>query len=187
MADKKAEAAATADKGKDEAGAESPAPKKKLPIKTVGIVAGLMIAEAVAVVVLLGSGSPKSSHGEVAEVQLHDDESEKTSEVELVNDKFQNMTSGQAWVWQVSVFLQVKNKNTERVEAVLEQRRAEIREGLSQIIGKARHTQLSEPEKQSLTRQIASFLERLDGMTEDGKSIIERVIFADCRGFPMSY
>lgn len=185
MADKKPDAAP--EKGKDQPAADSPPPKKKLPIKTVGIVAGLMVAEAAAVFVLLGSGKPKASHGEVAETALHDDESEKTSEIELVNDKFQNMTTGQAWVWQVAIYLQVKNKNVERVEAVLEQRRAEIREGLSQIIGKARHSQLSEPEKQSLTRQIASFLERLDGITADGKSVIERVIFADCRGFPTMY
>ena len=73
------------------------------------------------------------------------------------------------------------------IESVLEQRSAEIREGMLQIIGKARHTQLTEPEKQTLTRQIASFLERLDGMTVEGKSVIERVIFADCRGFPTNY
>lgn len=186
MADKKADAAPA--KGKDEAGAEAAAPpKKKLPIKTIGIVAGLMIVEAVAVFALLGAGSPKASHGETAAAEMHDDESEKTTELELVTDKFQNMTTGQAWVWQVSIFLQIKNKNSERVEAVLEQRRAEIREGLSQIIGKARHTQLTEPEKQTLTRQIGSFLERLDGMTVDGKTVIERVIFADCRGFPTNY
>jgi flagellar basal body-associated protein FliL len=182
MADKKAEAAPAPEKGKEEA-----APKKKLPIKVIGIVAALMIAEGAAVVVLLGSGSPKASHGETTAAELHDDESEKTSEIELVSDKFQNMTTGQAWVWQVSIFLQVRNKNSERVQAVLEQRNAEIREGLSQIIGRARHTQLSEPEKPTLSRQIASFLEKLDGITVDGKSVVERVIFADCRGFPTSY
>lgn len=182
MADKKAEAAPAAEKAKDEA-----PPKKKLPIKTIGIVAGLMVAEAGAVFTIFGAGGPKASHGETPEAVLHDDESEKTSEIELVNDKFQNMTTGQAWVWQISIYLQVKNKNAERVEAVLEQRRAEIREGISQIVGRARHTQLTEPEKQTLTRQVASYLEKLDGMTDDNKSIIERVIFADCRGFPTAY
>lgn len=189
MADKKSDAAN--EKPKDEAGGDGSATaasgKKKLPIKTIGIVAALMVAEAVAVFVLLGSGAPKSSHGEVVATELHDDESEKTTEIELVTDKFQNMTTGQAWVWQVSIFLQVKNKNSDRVQAVLEQRRAEIREGLLQIIGKARHTQLTEPEKPTLTRQIGSFLDRLDGMTTDGKSAIERVMFADCRGFPTNY
>jgi flagellar basal body-associated protein FliL len=182
MADKKPDAAPAADKA-----AEQAPPKKKLPIKTIGIVAGIMIAEAVAVFMLLGSGSPKASHGETPAAELHDDDSEKTTEIELVSDKFQNMTTGQAWVWQISIFLKVKNKNSERVEEVLQQRRAEIREGLLQIIGKARHTQLTEPEKQTLSRQIASFLERLDGMTVDGKSVIERVIFADCRGYPTQF
>lgn len=184
MADKKADAAPAPEKGKEEASAPA---KKKLPVKTIGIVAGIMVLEGVAVFMLLGSGAPKASHGETPAAELHDDESDKTTEIELVTDKFQNMTTGQAWVWQISIFLQVKNKNSERVEEVLEQRRAEIREGLLQIIGKARHTQLVEPEKQTLTRQIASFLEHLDGMTVDEKSVIERVIFADCRGFPTQY
>lgn len=182
MADKKAEAAPAAEKG-----TEAAPPKKKLPINSIGIVAGLMVAEAAGVFVILGAGGPKASHGETPEAVLHDDESEKTTEIELVNDKFQNMTTGQAWVWQVSIYLQVKNKHAERVEAVLEQRKAEIREGISQIIARARHTQLTEPEKQTLTRQVASYLEKLEGMTEDNKSVIERVIFADCRGFPTAY
>mgnify|MGYP000437791746 CR=1 FL=1 len=182
MSEKKPDAAPPPDKA-----AEAAPAKKKLPIKTIGMVAGLMIVEAVAVFVLVGGGSPKASHGETAAAELHDDEGEKTAEVELISDKFQNMTTGQAWVWQVAIFLQVKNKNSDRVDAVLEQRRAEIREGLSQIIGKARHTQLTEPEKQTLSRQVGSFLEKLDSMTVDGKSVIERVIFADCRGFPTQY
>lgn len=182
MADKKSEAAPAPEKG-----TEAPAPKKKLPIKTIGIVAGLMVAEAGAVFAILGAGGPKASSGATPEAVLHDDESEKTTEIELVNDKFQNMTTGQAWVWQVSIYLQVKNKNAERVEAVLEQRKAEIREGISQIIARARHTQLTEPEKQTLTRQVASYLDTLEGMTDDHKSIVERVIFADCRGFPTAY
>jgi flagellar basal body-associated protein FliL len=182
MADKKAEAPAASDKPKDDAPA-----KKKLPVKTIGIIAGLMIAEGAAVFVIMGAGKPKASHGETPEAALHDDDSEKTTEIELVTDRFQNMTTGQAWVWSVSIFLQVRNKNAEQVELVLEQRNAEIREGVSQIIGRARHTQLSEPEKQTISRQIASFLEKLDGMMVDDKPVVERVIFADCRGFPTSF
>ena len=182
MSEKKADTAPPPEKGK----AEAP-PKKKLPIKIIGIIAVLMIAEGAGVFVLMGAKSPKAGHGETTAAELKDDESEKTTELELISDKFQNMTTGQAWVWQISIFLQVKNKNSERMSAVLERRRAEIREGLSQIIGKARHTQLTEPEKQTLTRQIGSFLEKLEGVTTDGKSVIERVIFADCRGFPTAY
>ena len=183
MSEKKAEAAPPAEKTDEKA-----PPKKKLPIKTIGIVAVMMIVEGIGVFVVVGGGGgAKAGHAETSAATLKDDESEKTAEVELISDKFQNMTTGQAWVWQISIFLQVKNKNSERISAVLEQRHAEIREGLSQIIGKARHTQLTEPEKQTLSRQIGSFLEKLEGVTIDGKTVIERVIFADCRGFPTSY
>lgn len=182
MADKKAEAAPPAKEG-----ATAAPEKKKLPLKVVLVVAGIMAVEAGAVFMIASMGAPKASHAEATHAELHDDESEKTQEIELVTDKFQNMTTGQAWVWQISIYLQVKNKHADRVYGVLEQRSAEIREGLSQIIGRARHTQLTEPEKQTLTRQIAAFLDKLDGMTEEGKSIVERVIFADCRGFPTNF
>lgn len=182
MSDKKPESAA---EKKPEAaeGAEAAPAKKKLPIKTVGIVAVLMVVEAVGVMVVVGSGKPAAGHAATEEAHLVDDDSEKTQELELVTDKFQNMTSGQPWVWDVSIFLQVKNKNAEAVQGVLDQRQAELKEGLGQIIGRARHSQLTEPERQTLTRQVGAYLEKLEGMTQDGKTLIERVIIAKCRGF----
>lgn len=183
MSEKKPDAAATDKK------AEAPADggKKKLPIKVIGIVAGLMIAEGAAVYVLLGTGKPQESHADAHVEHLVEDDSEKTQELELVSDRFQNMTSGQAWVWDLSVFLQVKNKNSDQVAAVLEQRQAELREGLAQIVGRARHTQLTEPERQTLIRQIAAYLDKIEGLSADGKPLIERVIIAKCRGFAADY
>lgn len=182
MSDKKPDAKAEAPK--EQKAGEAEAPKKKLPIKAIGIVAVLMIAEAGAVFFVLGSGKPKEAAAEVDPAHLVDDESEKTQEVELVADRFQNLTTGRAWVWDVQIVAQVKNKNADHVSEIFEQRAAELKEGLSQIMGRARHTQLIEPEKQSLIRQISAFLDKVDGMTHDGHSMIERVFIPKCRGFP---
>lgn len=181
MSEKKSDAAAPA-KAEEGADAAKPA-KKKLPIKTIAIVAVLMAVEGAAVFVVLGSGTPASGHAATDPAHLVDDDSDKTQEIELVSDKFQNLTSGHPWVWDVSIFLQVKNKNAETVQGVLDQRQAEIKEGLGQIIGRARHSQLTEPERQTLTRQVGAYLEKLEGITADGKPLLERVIIAKCRGF----
>ena len=180
--DKKAEAPAP-----DPKAAEAK-PKKGLPIKTIGVVVAIMVLEAVAVVVVLGLfGGPKESKAGVEEHALVDDESNKTKEIELVEDKFQNLTTGRVWVWDVSVFVQVKNKHSERVEKVLEQRGAEIKEGVGQIISKAQHAQLKEPERQSINRQFASFLEKIVGADDEGKPLIERVLIPKCRGYPADF
>jgi flagellar basal body-associated protein FliL len=167
--------------------AEAPA-KKGLPVKTLAIVAVLMIVEAAVVVFALGLLGPQASHAQTEQKNVAHDDSEDTMEIEVVSDKFQNLSTGRVWVWDLSVYLQVKNKNAETVKGVMEQRSAEIKEGISQIISRAQHTQLKEPERQTLIRQIGAFLEKLRGMTDsDGKPLVERVMIPKCRGFPSDF
>lgn len=162
--------------------------KKGLPIKVIAIVAVIMVLEAVAVVFVLGMlGGPKKSEAQVDPATLHHDESNEIQEIELVDDKWQNLTTGRVWIWDVAVVIQVKNKNVERVEKVLEQRGNQIREGVGQIVSKAQHAQLKEPERQSINRQIAAYLEKVVGTSDEGQSLVERVIIPKCRGFPADF
>src|SRR4051794_1377212 len=112
-----------ADKPKQEKPAEgaSAAPAKKgLPIKTIGIIAALMLIEGVGVFFVLGAlGGPKASKAETDPKALMEDTSDKITEMQLLareDEKFQNLTSGQVWVWNVSVWVQLKKKNTDRIE-----------------------------------------------------------------------
>jgi flagellar basal body-associated protein FliL len=168
------------------------APKKKgLPLKTIIIIAALMLVEGVGVFFVFGAlGGPKSSKAETNTKELAHDDSDETSEIRLLekeDEKFQCHSSGQVWVWTVSVYIQVKNKNSEHVEHVLETRKAEIKEGLSQIIGRAQIAQLKEPERQSLNRQITALLEKIMGQDTEGKPLIERILIPTCSGYPASY
>lgn len=172
-----------------ESTSEADAPAKKgLPIKTLAIVAVLMVVEAAVVVFALGLMGPQASHAQTEQKDVAHDDSEDTMEIEVVSDKFQNLSTGRVWVWDLSIYLQVKNKNAEHVKAVMEQRSAEIKEGISQIISRAQHNQLKEPERQTLIRQIGAFLEKLRGMTDsDGRPLVERVMIPKCRGFPSDF
>jgi flagellar basal body-associated protein FliL len=182
MADKKEKPAEQASKE----GAEAAPAKKGLPIKTIAVIAVVMAVEAAAIVLVMGMLSPKASEAAPPKELIHDD-TQEIREIQIISDKFQNMNTGKVWVWDIDVYVQVKEKNAERVEKVLEQRSAEIKEGLSQIVSRAQHAHLKEPERQSLNRQFAAYLERVLGTDADGKPLIDRLLIPKCRGFPADF
>ena len=90
-------------------------PARKLPIKALAIVAVLMGVEAGAVVFAMGLLGPSASQAGAETHELVEDDSEETIEIEVGSDKYQNLSTGRVWVWDLSVFMQVKNKNAESV------------------------------------------------------------------------
>lgn len=169
-------------------GGEDAAPAKKggLPIKTIGIIGAVMALEAGALYFVFGMSSAQKSSAEVHEL-VHDD-SEELDEIEIIADEvFQNMQTGKVWVWSISVYAQVKRKDVEYVETMLTQRRAEIREGLSQIVGRAQHAQLKEPDRQTLNRQFTALIERIVKPDDHGKPRIQRLLIPKCTGYPADF
>jgi len=162
--------------------AEAPA-KKKPPIKMIGIVAGLMAAEGAGVYLFVGmTGShPKSAEAKV-EGAL-EQAAQEAVEIELVDEKFQNMQTGHVWVWDVAIAIKAKQRNAKYIGEQLEKRAAEISEAISQIFRRAQHSQLIEPELTTINRQIAAYLDTIikpDDTT--GASRVERVIIPKCKG-----
>lgn len=163
--------------------AEGAAPaKKKSPIATIGLVAGIMVAEAAVLYVLLGKTSAQPATAE-AHVAGHDEaEKKETVEIELLDEKFQNMQTGKTWMWDVQIVLKVKQKNEELITPELEKRASEIKEGLAQVFRRAQHSHLVEPELITVNRQVHAFMDRLLGLDPEGHSRIERVLIPRCRG-----
>lgn len=176
-----------ADKKPQPAPAQEAAPTKKLPIKSIVAIAGIMAVEAGVFIAVLGMGGPQKGQAAEQKAQLVDDAGEQTQELLIVDDKFQNLQTGRVWIWDTAVYVQVKNKSAEQVKKTLERRSAEIKEGVSQIISRAQHAQLKEPERQTLNRQITAFLETIFEPGADGKPMIERVLIPKCRGFPADF
>lgn len=166
----------------------SPAPKKKgLPLKTILVVLGLLVAEGAAVVgFVMFSGSPETVKG--GELELTPvDELESVSELMIVRDKFPNHHTGRVWLWDIEVQVQVKQKHKERVEKVLQDRGAEIKTGISQIIRTAHQNHLQEPNLETLTRQLTQYLREVFGSDADGDPRIQRVLLPNCVGFPADF
>jgi hypothetical protein len=88
------------------------------------------------------------------------------------------------WVWEAAIYARVKNKDAAAVQAILDRKGAEIKEGISQIIGRAQLAQLKEPDRQTLNRQFSTFLDKLLAGDSGADPLIERVLIPKCRGFP---
>jgi len=160
--------------------------KKKPPIKVLAIVAGLMIAEGAGVYLFVGLTGPKAQTAS-AEVKGADAKDEhEFVEIELVDEKFQNLQTGDVWVWDIAIALKVKKKYETYVQGELEKRSAEIKEGISQIVRRAQHSQLREPDLTTINRQVTAYLNTIiepDPATTSSR--IERVLIPKCKGLQL--
>lgn len=166
------------------AAAEAAPAKKKPPIKMIGIVGGMMVAQGVGVYMLAKMTSPKSA---VADVQVHTDDKSHESYVEipLIEEKFQNLQSGRPFIWDVSIVLKVKAKDETFVTELLQKQANEVKEGISLIFRRAPHTQLMEAGLETLNRQIYAYLNNeVIEKDAEGKPRVSRVLIPKCKGFP---
>lgn len=155
---------------------------KKLGIKTLAMIAAMMVAEGAGVYFLV---SMTSGSGASAMDITGTDEAgrEQTKEILLIEDRFPNVTSGTVWLWDTAVYLQVRNKNAERVEKIMAQREAEIKEGIARIFRKAEDRHLrDDPGLETITRQLTAYLNDTFGTDRDDLPLIERVIIPKCTG-----
>ncbi|MFZ4574072.1 MAG: hypothetical protein ACOYN0_06720 [Phycisphaerales bacterium] len=169
----------------ENAEAASAPPAKKPPVMAIGIVAGLMIAEAAVVYFVVGATGPKPA--EATDVHLDEGgghDTEASVEVPLIEEKFQNLQTGRVWLWDVEMFLKVKAKNEEFVTAQLETRQAEIKEEISMIFRRAQHSNLKEPGLETVKRQVSAYLAHALGKDAEGHERFERVVVPKCKGFP---
>ncbi|MEM1329325.1 MAG: flagellar basal body-associated FliL family protein [Planctomycetota bacterium] len=162
--------------------------KKKSPMMTMIIVGVVMVIEAVVVaglVMFSGMGPSSASAKDIEGIEQAD--REKMVEIKLVESKFPNNTRGTTWLWDTEVYLQVRQKNEERITGVLEDRKAEIHSGIRLIFSQIHDSQLQEPGSQTITRQLAAFVNEVFGEDADGNPRIERVLLTKLAGFPADF
>jgi len=157
----------------------APAGKKKLPIKTIAIVAVCLLVEGVAISgVFMLSGKPHDANAKVdhAAADLAADQ-EKPVELSVITDKFQNTRSGRTYLYDTEIFVVVKTKNKVKVEAQLKATAAQINNDITMIFRAAEPAHLLEPTLATLNRQIRAALdERVGKDTVEGKPLIDEVV-----------
>lgn len=165
--------------------AEAPAKKGGFSMKTAAIVGGIMAAEAAGVFMVARMTSPAPAEG--ADVHLHGADSpdeNATREVPLVDDKLQNMQTGRVWIWDTQIVLKVKAADEPAVKDLLENKKAEVAEGVAMIFRRAQHAHLKEPGLETINRQVAAFVNQMIGKDPEGHNRVLRVVIPRCRGFP---
>jgi len=173
---------------KKDQGAEGAGAKKKPPIKVIGLVAVMMIVEAVGVFVLVSATAKKPAAAGAAEiVGLNEVDHNAAVEIPLLDEKFQNMQTGGVWIWDTEIILKVKEKNAEYVAEQLEKRAAELKEGVAMIFRRAQHNQLREPGLETINRQLSAYMNKLLGNDAENEPRVERVLIPRCRGFPANF
>ncbi|MHA7812422.1 MAG: hypothetical protein ACX94C_03365 [Phycisphaerales bacterium] len=160
------------------------APKKGGGMKTVLIVAALMLLEAGGLFVLINAmGGPSAV--DASELQgLEGTGAEAPVEVELVSDQFQNMQTGRVWEWRAQIYLRVRQKNVDEISRIMERDAAMLKEGISMIFGRAQDRHLREPGRETLTRQLTTYLNEIFGYDADELPLIDRVLIPELKGFP---
>lgn len=172
----------------DKQGAEKSESKKGgLSPKLIGIIAGIMLVEAALVVVVMkfAAGPSSASAMELEGAQLAD--LEAFSELKLLGSRFQNLSTGRVWDWEVEIFLKVRQKNIEHVTKVLERRQAEIQSGIAMIYRKAQHSHLKEPGLQTVSRKLNAFMNGVLGEDPEGEPYFAELLVTQNDGYPSDF
>jgi len=151
--------------------------------KLLAVILAIMAIEGVGVFlfVTMMSSTPKDA---AAEIVSDAEDPEALVEIMLTEEQYQNMTSNQVWIWEAEIYIKVRRKNQDFVQSQLEQRSAEIQEGITQIFRRAKLTELREPDFRTGSRQLTALVNEVFGNDADGLPRVERLVIAKLRGFP---
>lgn len=161
----------------------APAAKSKPPIKLIAIVGAIMVLEGAGVAMFVSMTGKAPDQAHAADLNTGPEQDlDRTIEVPLMEEKFQNLQTGRVWFWDTSIVLVIKASNETLVNDELDRRKAEIAEGISMLFRKAQHGQLKEPGLETINRQLTSHMNRILGKDAEGNDRLVRVVIPKCRG-----
>lgn len=169
------------------ADAEAPAaaPEKKAGGKKGFMVtAVLLLVEAVVIVgamMMVGGPAPVEAKEMLDHVTP---EEEMVVEVQALEDRLSNDKMGMTYIYPTEIYVQVKQKHAEHIEAELEQFRNEIRSEIGAIWKTAEPTHFQEPKMESLTRRVEALLkERFEKDAHAKEPVVLKVVIVSGTGF----
>tara|TARA_R110002096_G_scaffold435816_4_gene663265 strand:- start:75580 stop:76116 length:537 start_codon:yes stop_codon:yes gene_type:complete len=152
-------------------------------LKMIIIIAVIMVVEGAGVYFLVNMmGGP--SGVEASEMAMLEGTGEDAPvELELVEDRFQNMSTGHVWEWRVQIVLRARQKNAAHIETIKTRDAALLKEGVALIFRRAQDRHLREPGLETITRQLTTYVNEVFGVDADGMPRVDRVIIPECKGF----
>ncbi|MBI1336381.1 MAG: hypothetical protein GC164_05405 [Phycisphaera sp.] len=159
--------------------------KRKFPLKTLLMLAVVLIVEAVAIsAVFMLSGKPRSAHAEGAAQDALAIMDAPVEEL-VVAEKFQNTRSGKMFLYDTEVYIVVKRKYQDSVKTDIKDMSAAITSDIATIFRRADPAHLTEPTLATLTRQIKAALDARLPKDEEGKSVVQEVVIRKCTQLPL--
>ncbi|MCK4872441.1 MAG: hypothetical protein KAS72_06925 [Phycisphaerales bacterium] len=161
--------------------------KKKSPMKTIVLVAALLLVEAVGIFIVLQMwGGPGPVQGGEQDLER---EAENNRQVEMLvlQERMPNQSTGRIWLYDTEVYIILKSRHEDRATKEFERRGAEIKTGIAQIWRRAHHEDFREPNLEKLTSQVCEFLNGVLGLDEEGRPRIEKVLIPKCNAFRADY
>lgn len=152
--------------------------------KTIGIVAAVLVIEAViiigAVMYFIGPSSVEATHMPGVEIA----DADRIVETLILDGKLPNNRTGVTYLYEAEVYVQTKQRHTERVRRELEQFQNEIRAELTAIWRSAEPYHFQEPRLENLTRKVCAMLNgRFDVDPKTEQPIIEQCVIVMGTGF----
>ncbi len=162
----------------------TPPPAKKGSKKAIIVTAVLLLVEGAGIMAFMKmAGGPKPVEAEqVTDHEPSDDD--RLVEVLALEDRLSNDKSGVTYIFPTEIYLQVKQRDAESVEAELEQFRNEIRAELSAIWRTAEPHHFQEPKLESLTRKVEALMkDRFEKAKHAKEPVIQKVVIVSGTGF----
>ncbi len=165
--------------------AEVESKRKKLPLRLIMLIGGILVAEAA---VIIGAmtlfGGPAEVEATQIAVTLDTPEDEKIVEVLVLNGKLPNNKSGITYIYGTEIYVQVKKRYAERVTEELEQFRNEIKADITAIWRTSDPQHFQEPKLESLTRKVQALLaDRFGVDQQSSEPIISKCVIVMGTGF----
>ncbi len=156
------------------------------PLKTILMIAGMLVIEAaliVGVMMFLG-GDPDVATAGGGFVDPETAEGEKIVEVLVLEGKLPNAKSGVTYLYKTEVYVQVKQKHSERVAGELDQFSNEIKSELGAVWRTSDPHHFQEPKLESLTRKVYALMSDRFGVDpEDDEPILVKCVIVMGTGF----
>ncbi|MDH3584886.1 MAG: hypothetical protein OER86_11800 [Phycisphaerae bacterium] len=132
------------------------------------------------------AGGPREAQGQSVE-----DEQEaalnKPSELLVVKDRYSNTRSGRQFLYDTEIYITVRTRHRESVEAQLKDQQAQIAMEIGTIMRSSVPAVFEEPTLGSLRRKIKAMLDERLGTDAEGESIAQQVVMTKCTPIPVNF
>ncbi len=154
----------------------TPQQRKKLPLKTVLVLAAVLLLEAAAIsTAFLVAGGPAGAQAQGITPD-HEAELQQPAELLVLEDRFPNNKRGTTYIYDTRIFVVVRKKHESDIAKQIESMKAQISDDVRLLISQAEPSQLLEPTLATLKRQIRAALDQRLTPDEEGNSRVDEVL-----------